>query len=198
MPKAAASTDVDSLFVRATFGSVRHPFAIRPGVLDDPSEWTEEESLTDICGALLALHEIIRHARAMGSPVPRSGISEEGIAHLGPEAMGEYQGPSYRVARLHKGSPLTVVLQIPPAAAIAFGFALVALAEHVVTSPARLDKRLARLRRDAAAYERERQLIDSGQLDQALKLLRAYPLPDRIEIVGGGEDFEEAEPTSSP
>ena len=138
---------------------------------------------------------MIRLARDV--PLPRvstPGISEEGRAFLESQGKGRYTGRSYRIVSLEMHSPLVVVLEIPKEAVLFFGFALLALAERVATSQTRVSRKRARDLRDKAVHDRERMLIEEGRLDLAFLQMRRHAKPDVIEIVGGDEDFEDAEP----
>jgi hypothetical protein len=208
MPEVATSVVVDSLLLRATFMSAeeRHvgrssglrKRAIGPYVHEylqvfDPPPGRR---LGDISDALLGLQEFMRLAMHVGADKVIDGpylfaFSDSAATTLSGLQVG------YEVLSVEMHSPLVVVLHVPPAEAAAFGFAILGLAERLVTIRSRVSRARAKNLRDKAQYDEERRLIENGRLDLAAGLLRNRTLPDQLDIVGGDEDFDTTEAIES-
>ena len=205
--QAPVDVQTDSLLLRATF---------------EPSEPTESSAhrrlamlvasdlglpefaspdftdLRAVSKILLGLDDLIQLARQVPeAKFAPTGVSEEGRRFLERQHQQRYKGRGYRLLSIEMKSPIMVVLELPPEAAVAFGFAVLALAERIATSQTRVSRRRAQQLRDKSQYDRERELIESGRLDMAARLLAKHPRPSTIEIVGGDETFDDAEPIES-
>jgi len=136
MPDLATDIHTDSLLLRATFPQPRRLDAQERRALTLMA-WAGQyqpagfEDLRTVSKAALGLREIVRMAKRIPEPrfAPPAGISEEGRRFLEAQGVKRYSRLGYRVISLEMHSPLAVVLEIPPEAVIAFGFALLALAE---------------------------------------------------------------------
>jgi hypothetical protein len=211
MPLAVTGIHVDSLLLRATFKEL----PIEPRALSEAPRSTSYQralvrllrrsnvplsdfgDLPEVSRRLLGLHEVIMLAKQIPEPklTMPPNISEEGRRFLETQkAEARDNGPVYRVISVEMTSPLSAVLEIPPEAAAAFGFALLLLLERIATAQTRVSKKRAKDLRDKALYDRERALIETGRLDMAVELLRRYPKPAVVELVSGDETFDDAEP----
>lgn len=210
MPETTVGTQLDSMLVRVTF-SVSPPDVMRgtKRVLVQTTRWLSRSAadtiihrepedppagLGDVSDALLSLRELLDVAVQIAEP-DIDTLSTEELEVWSSLRRGRGKAEAvYEVRSVEMRSPLAIVLEVQPEAAFLLGFGLLALLERMATARTRISTKRAKDLRDKARFDRERHLIEQGRVDMGIQLLAGQPTPDTIEIVSGGEDFDDALP----